>query len=379
MPTGSKIKMRKLPKKDLYKVFNTETKKVYSKGSTKEDALKQIALLKAEEAKEKNEVNNVSLVIEEEIPNLKCKCADLRKFLKDNFKVKGLSKMKKGDLIKKLVSVSKQEKELTGGSKASGFIQAMIAKKKAKKEGKKTFTRAKRDRKGNKVEGKTVVKKVGVSGKDKGKMKYQKIDLISKNIIDKLPIATKNKKKLHKYTDKYVPKKIAPKHSKKTKNTNVVKLPAIENGMPEDLTEQQKKQYIYDRQRVRYAVVDDLVNRVEPEDKLPLYKEDKFRETLGRQNQPQPYDPVYVFGTLIEDQGILERMTDFKRMEPAKFYEKYGDNVQALMDIMDLFIVSVRREFRKEDGSIDIVDFKKRGMNKMRPIFNEIAEYYKTH
>lgn len=41
MPFG----IRKLPNKDLYKVFNKETKEVYSYGSTKENAKKQIRLL----------------------------------------------------------------------------------------------------------------------------------------------------------------------------------------------------------------------------------------------------------------------------------------------------------------------------------------------
>jgi hypothetical protein len=41
MPFG----IRKLPNKDLYKVFNKETKEVYSKGSTLENAKKQVRLL----------------------------------------------------------------------------------------------------------------------------------------------------------------------------------------------------------------------------------------------------------------------------------------------------------------------------------------------
>jgi hypothetical protein len=41
MPFG----IRKLPNKDLYKVFNKDTKEVYSKGSTLENAKKQVRLL----------------------------------------------------------------------------------------------------------------------------------------------------------------------------------------------------------------------------------------------------------------------------------------------------------------------------------------------
>lgn len=41
MPFG----IRKLPNKDLYKVFNKETKEIYSNGSTLENAEKQIRLL----------------------------------------------------------------------------------------------------------------------------------------------------------------------------------------------------------------------------------------------------------------------------------------------------------------------------------------------
>lgn len=44
--------MRKLPNKDLYKVFNKETKEVYSYGSTLENAKKQIRLLYMNENKE---------------------------------------------------------------------------------------------------------------------------------------------------------------------------------------------------------------------------------------------------------------------------------------------------------------------------------------
>ena len=41
MPFG----IRKLPNKDLYKVFNKETKEIYSYGSTQENAKKQVRLL----------------------------------------------------------------------------------------------------------------------------------------------------------------------------------------------------------------------------------------------------------------------------------------------------------------------------------------------
>ena len=37
--------MRKLPNKNLYRVYNRETKKVYAKATTKENAQKQIRLL----------------------------------------------------------------------------------------------------------------------------------------------------------------------------------------------------------------------------------------------------------------------------------------------------------------------------------------------
>lgn len=39
------FQVRKLPNKDLYKVYNTNTKEVYSKGSTYDNALKQVKLL----------------------------------------------------------------------------------------------------------------------------------------------------------------------------------------------------------------------------------------------------------------------------------------------------------------------------------------------
>jgi hypothetical protein len=55
MPFG----IRKLPNKDLYKVFNKETKEVYSKGSTLENAKKQVRLLYMIENK-KMEGNGVS-------------------------------------------------------------------------------------------------------------------------------------------------------------------------------------------------------------------------------------------------------------------------------------------------------------------------------
>ena len=42
--------LRKLPNRDLYKVYNKETKKVYSSGSTLENAKKQITLLNMNEA-----------------------------------------------------------------------------------------------------------------------------------------------------------------------------------------------------------------------------------------------------------------------------------------------------------------------------------------
>ena len=41
MPYG----IRKLPSKKLYRVFNKKTKRVYSKGTTKKNAKKQIRLL----------------------------------------------------------------------------------------------------------------------------------------------------------------------------------------------------------------------------------------------------------------------------------------------------------------------------------------------
>lgn len=44
-------KFRKLRGKDLYKVFNTETKKIYSKGTTLDKAKAQIRLLNAQEKK----------------------------------------------------------------------------------------------------------------------------------------------------------------------------------------------------------------------------------------------------------------------------------------------------------------------------------------
>lgn len=37
--------MRKLPNKNLYRVYNKDTKKVYSRATTKEKAQKQIKLL----------------------------------------------------------------------------------------------------------------------------------------------------------------------------------------------------------------------------------------------------------------------------------------------------------------------------------------------
>lgn len=47
MPYG----MRKLPKKDLYKVYNKETGRVASKGTTKDKAKRQIKRLKMIEPK----------------------------------------------------------------------------------------------------------------------------------------------------------------------------------------------------------------------------------------------------------------------------------------------------------------------------------------
>jgi hypothetical protein len=38
-------KIRRLPNKDIYKVYNSDTKEVYSKGSTYENAIKQVKLL----------------------------------------------------------------------------------------------------------------------------------------------------------------------------------------------------------------------------------------------------------------------------------------------------------------------------------------------
>ena len=39
--------MRKLPNKNLYRVYNKDTKKVHSKATTKENATKQIRLMNA--------------------------------------------------------------------------------------------------------------------------------------------------------------------------------------------------------------------------------------------------------------------------------------------------------------------------------------------
>ena len=39
-------KMRKLPNKDLYKVYNTDTKKVYAKGTSREKSIKQLRYLR---------------------------------------------------------------------------------------------------------------------------------------------------------------------------------------------------------------------------------------------------------------------------------------------------------------------------------------------
>jgi hypothetical protein len=47
------FELRKLPNKDLYKVFNKDTKEVYSKGSTLKNAKKQIRLLYLLESKKK--------------------------------------------------------------------------------------------------------------------------------------------------------------------------------------------------------------------------------------------------------------------------------------------------------------------------------------
>lgn len=39
--------IRKIPNKDCYKVYNRKSKKVFSKCSTKENAIKQLRLLRA--------------------------------------------------------------------------------------------------------------------------------------------------------------------------------------------------------------------------------------------------------------------------------------------------------------------------------------------
>lgn len=39
--------IRKLPNKSLYRVYNTNTKRVYSRGTTRKKAIKQLALLRS--------------------------------------------------------------------------------------------------------------------------------------------------------------------------------------------------------------------------------------------------------------------------------------------------------------------------------------------
>jgi hypothetical protein len=51
--------IRKLPNKDLYKVYNKDTKKIYSSATTLENAKRQVALLKDIENKDNSNKNKI--------------------------------------------------------------------------------------------------------------------------------------------------------------------------------------------------------------------------------------------------------------------------------------------------------------------------------
>jgi hypothetical protein len=53
------IIIRKLPNKDLYKVYNKDTKKIYSSATTLDNAKKQVALLKDIENKDNSNKNKI--------------------------------------------------------------------------------------------------------------------------------------------------------------------------------------------------------------------------------------------------------------------------------------------------------------------------------